>query len=227
MNHWPPFESLNPMEPLASIWIFAPKWTTGLHLNLWTLWNLWPPFESLNPMEPLTFTWIFAPKWTTGLYLNLCTHLNLLYCMASIWIFAHSWTSDLHLNLCTQITSGQHLNLCTQFSLYSSYNWNLYCIIYPFSAFLSIFIPFYLTYLQCPQLCCFSYRRRIYIEAKAKVVESVWGGEFFSFLAVLAIFPRSIWKNRLNSSYSIPDFHTFLLDLSAMSLFQLFIETHV
>ena len=39
-------------------------------------------------------------------------------------------------------------------------------------------------------------------EAKAKVVASVWGTEFAQFLAGLAILPRTIWKKKLNSSYS-------------------------
>ena len=45
-------------------------------------------------------------------------------------------------------------------------------------------------------------RRRIKTEEKAKVVNSVWGEEFIQFLAVLAILPRTILKNRMNSSYS-------------------------
>ena len=44
------------------------------------------------------------------------------------------------------------------------------------------------------------HRRRIYIEAKTKVVASVWGAEFIQFLATLALFPRLIWKNRMNST---------------------------
>ena len=39
-------------------------------------------------------------------------------------------------------------------------------------------------------------------EAKAKVVTSVWVAEFIQFLAALAIMPRSIWKNRMNSNFS-------------------------
>ena len=39
-------------------------------------------------------------------------------------------------------------------------------------------------------------------EAIAKVVASVWGAEFMQFLAALAVLPLSIWKKRLNSSYS-------------------------
>ena len=46
------------------------------------------------------------------------------------------------------------------------------------------------------------HRRRIEREAKAKVVVSVWGAEFVKFLAVLAVLHDSIWKKRLNSSYS-------------------------
>ena len=36
------------------------------------------------------------------------------------------------------------------------------------------------------------------IEDKAKVVTSVWGAEFVQFLAALAV-----WKNRMNSTYSL------------------------
>ena len=39
-------------------------------------------------------------------------------------------------------------------------------------------------------------------EAKAKVVVSVWGAEFFQFLAALAVLSRSIWKNRMYSTLS-------------------------
>ena len=46
------------------------------------------------------------------------------------------------------------------------------------------------------------HRRRIETEAKAKVVAAVWGAEFISFLAALAVLPRSIWKKRSNSSFS-------------------------
>ena len=46
------------------------------------------------------------------------------------------------------------------------------------------------------------HRRRIYTESKAKVVVSVWGVEFIKFLAALAVLPRSIWKNGMNSSFS-------------------------
>ena len=47
-------------------------------------------------------------------------------------------------------------------------------------------------------------RRRIKTktEAKAKVVASVWGAEFIQFLAALAILPRTILKNRMNSFFS-------------------------
>ena len=45
-------------------------------------------------------------------------------------------------------------------------------------------------------------RRRMEREAKAKVVTSVWGADFIQFLGVLAILPRSIWKNRMNSTFS-------------------------
>ena len=36
----------------------------------------------------------------------------------------------------------------------------------------------------------------------AKAVTSVWGEEFFQFLAALTILPRTILKNRMNSSFS-------------------------
>ena len=39
-------------------------------------------------------------------------------------------------------------------------------------------------------------------EAKAKVVASVLGPKCIQFLAALAVLPQSIWKKRLNSSYS-------------------------
>ena len=39
-------------------------------------------------------------------------------------------------------------------------------------------------------------------EAKAKVAASVVGAEFVQFLAALAVLPRSIWKNRMNSTVS-------------------------
>ena len=46
------------------------------------------------------------------------------------------------------------------------------------------------------------HRRRIEREAKAKVVASVWGADFVQFLATLAVLPRSIWKNIMNSTVS-------------------------
>ena len=39
-------------------------------------------------------------------------------------------------------------------------------------------------------------------EAKAKGVVSVWGTDFVHFLAMLAVLPRSIWKNSINSTVS-------------------------
>ena len=44
------------------------------------------------------------------------------------------------------------------------------------------------------------HRRKKKIEAKAKVVASVWGTEFIKFLAALAVLPRTIMEI---SSYSI------------------------
>ena len=41
-------------------------------------------------------------------------------------------------------------------------------------------------------------------EAKATVVASVWGADFVQFLAALVVLPRSVWKKRLNSPYSVP-----------------------
>ena len=41
----------------------------------------------------------------------------------------------------------------------------------------------------------------IYTEHKAKVVAAVWGAEFIQFLATLAILPRMILTNSLNSSF--------------------------
>ena len=39
-------------------------------------------------------------------------------------------------------------------------------------------------------------------EAKAKVVASVLGAKFDQFLAALSVLPRSIWKNKTNSTVS-------------------------
>ena len=39
-------------------------------------------------------------------------------------------------------------------------------------------------------------------EAKAKIVASVLGAEFIQFLAMLAILPPSIWKNRMSLTFS-------------------------
>ena len=47
------------------------------------------------------------------------------------------------------------------------------------------------------------HRRMMEREAKAKVVACVWGGaDLVQFLAALAIFPRLIWKNMMNSTFS-------------------------
>ena len=40
-------------------------------------------------------------------------------------------------------------------------------------------------------------------EAKAKVVASVWGADLVKFLVALAVLPRSIWKNKMNSTASL------------------------
>ena len=45
------------------------------------------------------------------------------------------------------------------------------------------------------------HRRRINTEEKAKVVAAVLGAEFIKFLAALAILPRTILKNRMNSFF--------------------------
>ena len=45
------------------------------------------------------------------------------------------------------------------------------------------------------------YRRRMKTEAKAKVVCMGGGAEFIQFLTVLAILPRSIRKNGMNSTF--------------------------
>ena len=39
-------------------------------------------------------------------------------------------------------------------------------------------------------------------EATTKVVTSVCGADFVQFLAALAVLPRSIWKNMMNSTVS-------------------------
>ena len=44
------------------------------------------------------------------------------------------------------------------------------------------------------------HRRRIYTEEKATVVASIWGEEVINFLATLAVLPRTIMKNRFNST---------------------------
>ena len=48
----------------------------------------------------------------------------------------------------------------------------------------------------------FGRRRRIKTEEKEKVVASVWGKELIQFFAALANLPRTILKNRMNSSFS-------------------------
>ena len=47
-----------------------------------------------------------------------------------------------------------------------------------------------------------NHRRKMETEAKTKVVASVWGAKFIPFLAALAVLPRSIWKNGMNSTFS-------------------------
>ena len=39
-------------------------------------------------------------------------------------------------------------------------------------------------------------------EAKAKVVASVWVAEFIKFFAALAVLPQSVWKNKMNITFS-------------------------
>ena len=48
------------------------------------------------------------------------------------------------------------------------------------------------------QVLKLDHRRRIKIKERAKVVASVWGQEFIQFLASLAVFRRTIFKNRMN-----------------------------
>ena len=50
------------------------------------------------------------------------------------------------------------------------------------------------------------HRRRMETEAKANVVDSVWGEDFFQFLAALAILPGTILKNGMNSSFYLKSF---------------------
>ena len=45
-------------------------------------------------------------------------------------------------------------------------------------------------YCMCNSAYSIKHRRRIYTEAKATVVASVWEAEFMKFLAALAILPR-------------------------------------
>ena len=46
------------------------------------------------------------------------------------------------------------------------------------------------------------HRRMIKTEEKANVVASIWGEECIQFFAALAILPRRILNNRINSSFS-------------------------
>ena len=43
----------------------------------------------------------------------------------------------------------------------------------------------------------------VWREAKAKVIASIWGAKIAQFLAALAVLPRSIWKKRANTSFSL------------------------
>ena len=54
------------------------------------------------------------------------------------------------------------------------------------------------TCLRIQQTDCKNQRRRI----KTKVVAAVWGEDFVKFLSALTILPRTIFKNRINSSSS-------------------------
>ena len=58
-----------------------------------------------------------------------------------------------------------------------------------------------LTSVHCPNGIAPEHRRKIKTEEKAKVVASVWGAEIVQFLAALAVLPRSIWKNWMNSPF--------------------------
>ena len=113
------------------------------------------------------------------------------------------------------------------FYLYGS-TYTLYCILYlsdsvryttVYSWFVWLFARYYIHYLfvsidyiynlsgsinyihnllrQSPP-----HRRRMKLEDKAKVVASVCGAEFVQFLAALTVLPWSIWKNRMNSTFS-------------------------
>ena len=60
-----------------------------------------------------------------------------------------------------------------------------------------------LTHLLTCSGVSYSYHWRLMeTEAKARVVASVWRAEFIHCLAALAILPWSIWKNRMNSTFS-------------------------
>ena len=65
------------------------------------------------------------------------------------------------------------------------------------------------------------HRRRMETEAKLKIVASVWGTEFIPFLAMLAILPRSIWKNRINSTVSSKLSRNMTLLSRAMTLLRI------
>ena len=54
-----------------------------------------------------------------------------------------------------------------------------------------------------PHIHPINQRIRLTTEEKAKVVAAVWGTDFIQFLAAQAILPRSNWKNRMISSFSV------------------------
>ena len=49
---------------------------------------------------------------------------------------------------------------------------------------------------------CASHRRWIKLKDKAKVVAFIWVAKFVQFLAALAVLLQSIWKNRMNLTFS-------------------------
>ena len=64
-------------------------------------------------------------------------------------------------------------------------------------------------------------------KAKTKVVAFVWGAKFIQFLAVPAVLFRSIWKKRMNSTFSLKSTEANRLSLESDSLGgRFFLETN-
>ena len=61
-------------------------------------------------------------------------------------------------------------------------------------------------------------RRKINTEERAKVVAAVWGTGFIQFLAALAVFSRTILKNRMNSSFASNHFGAIHLILQIVAV---------